>query len=855
MSRVSFIGRVAATFCVGIGVFLTGAVLDQAAEPLSFRVALLPAWTQLILDMSLAAALVGVLARLGTKLWPLFLLTVLALPYLPVVPDRWPLLQVFAGPFKLIVWLSVSVLQGWELWRAGVISPGVRGGWLERRPMALVWIATVMIAGAAAGRLTGTSLFPGGDEPHYLVIMQSLWRDGDLAIENNHARGDYKEYFDANLDPHYHVRGTDGQIYSIHPVGMPVLMTPVYVVAGYRGVVLAMILIAATAAAMAWRWARSGVQQFSGAAVQQSRAAATFAWMAIVCSAPFLFNTFAVYPEIVAALAVMIALTVAQRGSDPKTGSDRLIGICCGALPWLSTKYAPMSAALMLVTLTRRGSRIRSLTPIRGLTPIVPIVIPFALSLLAWFAFFFVYWGSPLPSAPYGADSQTSIANVFVGVPGLLLDQEYGLLAYAPVCVFAALGLYLMWRDGHESRRRAIEIVIVFGALIGTVGAFDIWWGGSAAPGRPIASGLLLLMLPLAIAFRQAPAGSVLRAAQLVLVAVGAGIAGTLAIAEGGALIDNGRDGSSALLEHWSPRWPLWKLAPTFARAEPRGVDLSSRSRIAMLDSFDESIRPHGIAYNRLSFVNAAELPPRLSLVARPGLRTDPQPLRVIHNGRFALPAGSYRATITFAGNAASTALPLDLQVGRMGPPVQRFELPPSPNGQWQTTFELPVDVGFVGFRGPLETERAIAEITIAPVTIVDASARPRVPDVLASALYGSVSVYFHNLELNPEPNGFWTIGRREGRFTVAVKHGQPMPALRVHSGAAANRAVFRSGAWEQRLDMAPGRQYDVALPADADGVSTIEVTTTSGFSPRQVDAASKDERFLGIWIEVLRRD
>ena len=71
-------------------------------------------------------------------------------------------------------------------------------------------------------------LFPAGDEPHYLVIAQSLWRDGDFKIENNHQRGDYREYFSRDLDPHYLTRGADGEIYSIHPVGLPMLLAPVY---------------------------------------------------------------------------------------------------------------------------------------------------------------------------------------------------------------------------------------------------------------------------------------------------------------------------------------------------------------------------------------------------------------------------------------------------------------------------------------------------------------------------------------------------------------------------------------------------------------------------------------------------
>ena len=59
----------------------------------------------------------------------------------------------------------------------------------------LVFASGFALYGSVAARLIDTPMFPGGDEPHYLVIAQSLWRDGDLAIENNHRRGDTFEYF------------------------------------------------------------------------------------------------------------------------------------------------------------------------------------------------------------------------------------------------------------------------------------------------------------------------------------------------------------------------------------------------------------------------------------------------------------------------------------------------------------------------------------------------------------------------------------------------------------------------------------------------------------------------------------
>ena len=163
---------------------------------------------------------------------------------------------------------------------------------------------------------------------------------------------------------------------------------------------------------------------------------------------------------------------------------------------------------------------------------------------------------------------QTSLLYLRFGAPGLLFDQEYGLLAYAPVYVLAGTGLWQMWRAGGELRRQASRSRLIFGALLVTVGAFRIWWGGSAAPARPMASGLLLLMLPIAVrSGRRRPDR---RAAPRSICCCGSASASriTLAVAQDGLLISNGRDGTSALLDCWSPRWELWTLAPTFVRQQ-----------------------------------------------------------------------------------------------------------------------------------------------------------------------------------------------------------------------------------------------------------------------------------------------
>jgi hypothetical protein len=514
--------------------------------------------------------------------------------------------------------------------------------------------------------------------------------------------------------------------------------------------------------------------------------------------------------------------------------------------------------------------------------------------------------------APYGSMTQTSPLNLRAGAPGLLFDQEYGLLAFAPVYVFAATGLVHLWRAGGELRQRAIEITVIVLALLGTVGAFGIWWGGTSAPSRPIASGLPLLMLPIAAAFRAAPMGSARRAAQHLLLWISIGIAITLTVADDGLLINNARDGTSALLGFWSPRWELWTLAPTFighpwttatlqtlwwlavafaaafvlARvrttragssallaaatlagaliaiamtmpllpAEPPlpRVDLGARSRLTALDGFDARVRPASMLYDPLRRGAATEVVPQLTLGVRPMQRTDKQPVRVLHNGRFSLPAGTYRIDVQFNDRASEREWPLALQVGRVGPPLQSWTIQAQPRQLWTTTLWLPVNANFVGLRGPADMERAIDAITITPTAVVNAGARPIVPTVFSAATYGGVSLFFHDERMYPEAGGFWMLGRRTSQFTVAVPPNRTTPVvLRIHSGGKANVATFTTFDWERDYSLVPGQAAEVELPMVNGSVIPITVYVQEGFFPREVDPSSNDPRFLGIFVEV----
>jgi len=906
-----------AAFALASGVFFSRSVLDQVPiDGRLVRLAFLPGWQALLAFISVAVLLLAGLGWLHRRrrdatggqsglaeiVLPLLALFILAVPYLPVLPDRWPVLQILAGPLVGVVWLVVAGLQVWALSANGTIKWPVIGRWPLGRLTVAVLVATVLISGLAAWRLTATPVFPGGDEPHYLVIAQSVWRDGDLDIFDNHQRGDYYEYSATALAPHYLRGSVDGGIYSIHPILMPVLMAPVYAAAGYAGVVAMLVLIASMAATLSWRWMRS---------VLDDVGAATFAWAAIVASTPFLLNTFTVYPETSAALAVMVAwvLTLTTPVTRPGVWRHVVIGVACATLPWFSTKYAPMSAALVLVAFARLWSG--GLAAFMREGKAWAVATPYALSLLGWFAFFYAFWGSPFPTAPYGDHGQTSPLTMLRGAPGLMFDQEYGLMAFAPVYVLAATGLVAMWRAGRELRRQATEIVVVFGALLGSVAAFALWWGGSASPARPIVSGLLLLGLPIAVAYQRAPAGSAQRAAQYLLLLIGVGVAITLTVAQNGLLIDNGRDGTAALLEYWSPRWALWALAPTFTfhdaplaylqtlwwvaiaagaavvlarwRVVPPGaaalasiavfsaalvivaltmpllpagaprpvIDLAARSRLASLDAFDASMRPIIVRYDEHRVVPSSDILSHLALQLTPASRTDRTPMRLIHNGRFSLPAGTYSIDVTFGADVPTTPVVFGVQVGRLGNPIQSSTLQPQPGERWRTALWLPVDVNFVGFRGPVELERAITRIVVTPADLVDASARPRVPPVLSATYQPGASLFFHDEQSYPERQGLWTRGQRTAAVTIAPTPGRTTPIAVLLLSSQANTALLSVNGWQREHELAGGQPIAVELPALDRGVIPLRITAARAFRPRDQDPASRDPRELGVWMEV----
>src|ERR1700694_501553 len=94
------------------------------------------------------------------------------------------------------------------------------------------WFAPAVIVVLCWAMTTHGKYSASGDEPHYLMVCQSLWGDGDLDLRNNYRDDDGKRFGAAGLQMGLHAReNRAGTLFPVHDIGVPVVLTPIYAAA------------------------------------------------------------------------------------------------------------------------------------------------------------------------------------------------------------------------------------------------------------------------------------------------------------------------------------------------------------------------------------------------------------------------------------------------------------------------------------------------------------------------------------------------------------------------------------------------------------------------------------------------
>jgi hypothetical protein len=100
------------------------------------------------------------------------------------------------------------------------------------------------------------------------------------------------------------------------------------------------------------------------------------------------------------------------------------------------------------------------------------------------------------------------------------------------------------------------------------------------------------------------------------------------------------------------------------------------------------------------------------------------------------------------------------------------------------------------------------------------------------------------------EPPGTWVAGESSAEFAVAPDPQSPIQ-LFLRNGPVANTVSLESAGWHETFTFAPGAEQLVQIPVDhVHRPVPLTVAASHGFRPADLDPASDDVRFLGVWIE-----
>lgn len=500
----------------------------------------------------------GEAGSLGLGLAPFLL----ALPFAAWVPG----LKAWTGPPLLALVLGTVFLAASK--------------WLSRPMLQRALLPSLLAVYALAAWRVQVQVGPEGDEPHYLMVADSLLRDRDVSLEQDYAERRYLAFYQkGELAPHYRVRGRHGEIYSLHAVGLSLLVLPAYALGGYPAASFFMALLLGCLVQQLLLLIESWLGE--------AGPAAAVAWL-VGLSPPLIHYAGLIFTEVPAALLLTGALRL---GSEPsRLRGPRLLGLIAAIafLPWLNVRYAVVAALLLLHALLGRP---------RSAAAAV-LVVCSLLSAAALAAYHFTLYGFFDPRLIYGPRPELLLSQLPEGFPGLLFDQEFGLLAYAPVFALAASGLFLLVR---ERPRVGVVGLALVGSLALLAGAWHMWRGGFNPPARFLVPIVPILAVGVARSVRShwsAPAALL----------AGWGLWVGLTGAWEPRLVHRDRDGTAPFFRAYSGAEEWTRLLPGYVLADPDRQRLAAVWAIGLCCAVLASLRGRRASAAGLAATSAAAI-------------------------------------------------------------------------------------------------------------------------------------------------------------------------------------------------------------------------------------------------------
>ncbi|MEQ9363725.1 MAG: hypothetical protein RIF32_05755, partial [Leptospirales bacterium] len=265
-----------------------------------------------------------------------------------------------------------------------------------------------------------------GDEPHYMILAQSIGEDGDYDVIDDYASALRETYYPGALDPHT-VSTNHGVITARYP-GLGILLAPVFAGLQFDPYVASKVILILCSANLA---------AFFFQAIRRVSSSSGFALSAVAASLlsmPFLAYSNQIYPETAGALLLFLIVLRIWEANVARRASV-LTAVLIVLLPVVNLKFNAAAFLCGLALLWRYRRQGRALV-----APVAVLVIGAAgAAAFAWFVYGDVLKG------PY-KDHSIVIQDFGARYLTYLVDADRGLFALNPLFLFFFPGLLVLYK-------------------------------------------------------------------------------------------------------------------------------------------------------------------------------------------------------------------------------------------------------------------------------------------------------------------------------------------------------------------------------------------------------------------------
>jgi hypothetical protein len=414
-------------------------------------------------------------------------------------PGMTPYIAMLAAPLLLVHYASIHdfrVRLACFVMLLAILSLA----WRQPRVTAVrlrpvqAWLLSLLAFSLAAVVLHAQGIQLSGDEPHYVMIAQSLVEDNDFDLKNNHQDKTYFSYLPVEVRFHGSIRA--GRWHSFHMPGLSFLLLPFYFLFKWSHGALPAPLFFRLAAACISSFFALGL--FLVLRRQGANEEGSGFFIFLLLTFPLLFHAVHLFPELPAAACTLFAYFFAREKKNYFVS-----GLLLACIPWLHLKYA-LPVLVLAAFITTWALREGGGTALK-LKRLAAFAAAPALSLALLVLYSRALYGSfdPRAISPEGSFLAIPLKFKIETLLSFFLDQRDGLLLYAPLFLL----VFLAGRKAVRSAIRDFPLLAVMFAAYVLFHAYTTVRGAYSPAARPTLYVLWIMALFLAALYQRSRPG------------------------------------------------------------------------------------------------------------------------------------------------------------------------------------------------------------------------------------------------------------------------------------------------------------------------------------------------------------